>query len=182
MLFIGCWVARSYASSRLSSRNIWFWDLGYKLCCTTVKERYAYRLAKSFLSYSNDSQCLDCIFVVYRLADQLYDHIIYSIGEVIFRHTHTLRVKPVSYLEIDFRKRKNMFTTGSVVVGVKGVFKEDFVSSSTACCSATRRRDSSSWQDSTTIQIVCSGLWRAKTRSSPHRVERRLSDFPSFCR
>lgn len=64
------------------------WDLSYMWCQPTVKERYANRLAKSFLYYSNASRWFDCIFVVVVFADHLYVHTEYSMVEVIFREIY----------------------------------------------------------------------------------------------
>lgn len=61
--------------------NIWY--LSYNSGYSTIKGRYAGQLAKSILSYSNDSLCFDSIFVMSVLVDQLYVQTDHRMGEVI---------------------------------------------------------------------------------------------------
>lgn len=129
--FVAGWVPRRHAPGLFSSQKIYFWVPRCTWCCLTVKGWSADKLAKYTLSYSSACRCFDGNFVVSVLLDQLYVHTEHSIGRRIVRYISTLRAKYVSYFEIGFGKREQMFTMRSVVVVVMRTIEKDFVISST---------------------------------------------------
>lgn len=63
-------LASSFASRWLSTQQIKFWDVSYKVCCTAVAGQNADQCSKSMLYEVNGCWCFHCIIVKLALANK----------------------------------------------------------------------------------------------------------------